>query len=74
MLLDAKAPVDIESKRGVTPLMLAAERGHREIVRLLLARGADSNKQDYTGRNALGWAQDGNQNATIQILKKAGAK
>jgi uncharacterized protein len=55
-LLAAQAPVDAPNKQGVTPLMLAADANKVEAVRVLLASGADPKKQDFTGRDALGWA------------------
>ena len=57
VLLTAKAPVDATNKQGITPLMQAAGRGRNEVVRALLAAGADPKKQDFTGRDAEGWAQ-----------------
>jgi ankyrin repeat protein len=46
-LLSNGAEVDIRDKNGMTPLLLAARKGNREIVKLLLAHGADVNAQDY---------------------------
>jgi uncharacterized protein len=71
LLLDAGAPVDADNKDGLTPLMFAARDGHLELVRLLLERGADAAKTDYTGRDALGWAEDGRAPAVVQALKRA---
>ena len=34
---------------GKTPLHYAAEGGHTAVVRLLLERGADKNREDYVG-------------------------
>ena len=56
LLLAAKSPVDAAARQGITPLMLAAGGNRAEAVRLLLAAGADPRKQDFTGRDALGWA------------------
>ena len=58
MLLDAKAPVDAQNRQGITPLMLAASDDKVEVVKVLLKAGADPKKQDYTGRDAIGWAED----------------
>jgi ankyrin repeat protein len=68
-LLDAKAPVDAQNRQGVTPLMVAATNGHAEAVKLLLKYNADTGKQDYTGRDALGWA--GNKTAVVQLIKNS---
>ena len=56
LLLAAKATVDAQNKQGITPLMMAAANGKVEAIRALLAAGADPKKQDFTGRDALGWA------------------
>ena len=40
-LLDAGAHIDDRDDRGRTALMIAAEGGHAEIAKSLLARGAD---------------------------------
>ncbi len=66
-LLEAKAPVDVPNHEGITPLMMAANNNHVEAVKLLLKYGADASKQDFTGRDALGWA--GNKTAVVQLLK-----
>jgi len=71
MLLQAKAPVDLGNKQGITPLMIAADGNRGDIVRLLLQHGADRRKQDFTGRDALGWAA-GRPNA-LRALKAAGS-
>jgi uncharacterized protein len=56
LLIRFHAMVDIQNKQGVTPLMTASGAGWPRIVRALLAAGADPRKQDFTGRDALGWA------------------
>jgi outer membrane protein assembly factor BamB len=45
-LLDAGADPDAEFRQGGTALLFAAQRGHAEAVRLLLARGADVNARE----------------------------
>lgn len=64
LLLDAKATVDAQNKQGTTPLMMAAKNGQVMAVRLLLKHGADPSKQDFTGRDAIGWA-DGRPNVLL---------
>jgi ankyrin repeat protein len=51
-LVDAGAHVDDRDARGRTPLMIAAEGGHAEIARLLLAHGADPSLKDNAGKRA----------------------
>lgn len=55
MLLAAKATVDAQNKQGITPLMMAAANSKVEAIRALIAAGADPKKQDFSGRDALGW-------------------
>jgi uncharacterized protein len=69
LLLAAKSPVDATARQGITPLMLAACGNKGEAVKLLLAAGADPKKQDYTGRDATGWA-DGKP-ASLRVLEAA---
>jgi ankyrin repeat protein len=51
-LLDADARIDDRDNRGRTALMIAAEGGHAEIAKLLLARGADPALSDKAGKRA----------------------
>jgi len=59
-LLDAGTPVDAPNPDGVTPLLYAAEKGHLEMVRLLLARGANVNGRDrFFGSSPMNMALGG---------------
>jgi uncharacterized protein len=51
-LIDAGAHVDDRDARGRTALMIAAEGGHAEIAKLLLAHGADPGLKDKMGKRA----------------------
>ena len=66
-LIAAKASIDLPNKQGITPLMLAAANLQVAAVRILMQHGADATKQDYTGRDAVGWA-NGRPNV-LQALK-----
>jgi ankyrin repeat protein len=57
----------------VTPLIRAAEGGHTEVARLLLARGADPNPQDASGRTALAAAAEYGDPELVRVLLQAGA-
>jgi ankyrin repeat protein len=56
LLIAHKATVDTADRQGVTPLMVAAGHTQPQAVRLLIESGADPHKQDFTGRDAFGWA------------------
>ena len=45
--------VDHTNEQGQTPLMIASENGHGNIVKLLLSAQANVNKQDIIGRTAV---------------------
>jgi len=74
MLLDAGASPEVQNRSGVTPLMTAARRGNTDVVRLLLAHGGNPNTSDFTGRDAVGWAEDSHKQALIQLLRQAAAQ
>ncbi|MEJ8837339.1 ankyrin repeat domain-containing protein [Ramlibacter sp. AN1133] len=60
-----KTQVEWRSPKDESPLMLAALKGHKEIVRKLIARDADVNK---TGWTPLHYAATGGHVEIIQIL------
>jgi len=68
-LLDKGADVNARFRYGATALFKAAERGHTEIVKLLLARGADVTIKDtFYGATAMTWALDNGHVETIRAL------
>lgn len=68
-LIDHGAEVDLSST-GATALHSAVQGDSREVIRLLLTRGADPNKQDVDGWTPLFNARS---RETIQILLGSGA-
>jgi len=57
----------------LTPLHYAAQRGHKEIVEVLLAHGADVNIGDCYNRTAAEYAMSSNHGEIVQLLVSKGA-
>ena len=75
-LLDAGAEIDQQNPGagGIpTPLIAAAFCGHTEVVRLLLARGADVHAVNSQGRSALVQAADQGHAEVVLLLAHAGS-
>ena len=72
-LLDQVVQVDVINKNGETALMLASIAGHKEIVKLLIGKGADVNKYSMTKWNALCFAATRNHYDVVECLIEAGA-
>ena len=68
MLLVKKAALNEKGGWGWTPIMRAAMMGHHEIVRLLLAAGADPRIKDDEGLTAFDHARKKKQEKVIEIL------
>ena len=74
-LLDKGVDVNSKSSYGQTPLFFACDRGHTEIVRLLLERGANPNVKDtFYNATALTWAADKKRLEIVQMLLAKGAE
>jgi ankyrin repeat protein len=68
-LLDKGADVNAKFRYGTTALFKAAERGHTEIVKILLARGADASVKDtFYKATAMTWALDGKHVEVVKLL------
>jgi ankyrin repeat protein len=76
VLLEARANVNAQDIRGMSPLMLAvaSETQDIEVVKRLLRAGADVNTRSTSGETALGWAKKFGSRPVISLLQKAGAK
>ena len=57
----------------MTALMWAARNGRKDVVQVLLEKGADVNAKDKQGKNALDLARYYRQEHTKELLLKAGA-
>jgi ankyrin repeat protein len=71
-LLDSKAAANAADDRGITPLMVAAEVGSADSMRLLIDRGADVNAQNAFGSTALMWSAS--DPAKVRLLLDHGAQ
>ena len=60
------------TRQGNTALMIAARRSYTEVVRVLLAKKADPNKTDFTGRTALTYAKQSGSTTIEAMLRKVG--
>ena len=54
---------------GITALMAAAQEGHERVVKLLLQRGAEINKQKSDGFTALILAAIGGHDLLARLLR-----
>jgi serine/threonine protein kinase len=73
LFLAAGMRPDVTDAAGRTALVNAASRGHDQISRKLLSRGADVNARDRGGSTALMEAAQGDHKETAQVLLEGGA-
>lgn len=60
-----------ETSNGLTPLMFAARYNKVDIIKYLLAKGADKNAKDSKGYNALKYAELSKSTEAYNYLKNA---
>jgi len=53
---------------------VGAGYGKTDVIKLLVARGADLNARDDRGKTALAIAEEANQLDAVKLLKDAGAR
>jgi hypothetical protein len=74
LLLDHGADINVQEKRGRTPLHVASGFGALEVVRLLLEHGADVEQKDNEGKTALQVAAGTRRDEIVELLREHGAK
>lgn len=74
-LLETGVDVNSKSEYGATALAYACDKGHVEVVKFLISKGADVEATDrFYNFNPLTWARIHTHDEIIQILVEAGAK
>ena len=74
LLIQHGVPPDVKGKNGVTPLLLAASKGHVQCVYSLLMGGADVFAEDDFAHNAIYKAERSRQkrDAILRLLRSKG--
>lgn len=71
LLIKSKANVNATDLWKFTPLMEAAAKGKIEIVKLLLANGADKEKKNRDGNRAIDLVKEGDQDILDLLMGEA---
>jgi ankyrin repeat protein len=75
LFLDEETDINAANQRGQTALIQAAGFQRKEVITLLLERGADlEHIGERHARTAMGEAASAGNTEVVQILKDAGAK
>lgn len=72
-LLEAKCKANACDNEGFTPLLLAADSGRPESIRILLRNRADLNAKSAIGRSAVEMARMWSHDRVLEVLAEAGA-
>jgi outer membrane protein assembly factor BamB len=73
--LDGGVDVNAKTRYGATALTFAADKGHLDVVKVLIGRGADVNAQDTFYRmRAVDMAMQNNHSAVVTLLLERGSK
>ncbi|MEI6857132.1 ankyrin repeat domain-containing protein [Psychrilyobacter sp.] len=73
LLLEKGASLNSKTKDGITPLLIASGKGHKDIVELLLKSGVDSNIKKEDGVTPLMRATQGGYKDIVELLLASGA-
>jgi ankyrin repeat protein len=70
MLIGCGASLVESDLGGLTPLHIAAEKGHTDVVKLLLLKGADRGALDSIGYTPIDWACQKQHQECVMLLRK----
>ena len=74
-LVDNQVNVNVKNENGMTPLMIATQNSHVQLVEVLIQAGADVNTfNSVTGDTSLIYASDSGQSSCMQKLLEYNAK
>ena len=62
--------LNAKTRRGFTPMMVAAWKGDFEVVNKLICKGASMTELDTAGRNVWGVANDWHKEEILELLKR----
>ncbi|MDQ2994539.1 MAG: ankyrin repeat domain-containing protein [Pseudomonadota bacterium] len=68
LVLDLKVPLEVRTKDGRTPLMLAAEYKMTKFIKLFLEKGACVDKEDQSKNTALHFAASSNDVENMKLI------
>jgi uncharacterized protein len=71
LLLDRGAAIDAPSPNGSTPLMMAAQYGSEDAVKLLLQRGADAKRRNQLDLSAVDFAKRAGRDSVARMIEQA---
>jgi ankyrin repeat protein len=75
LLIETGANINIqEQSRGITPLIKSIQARNAEIVKILLDAGANIKIKDFSGKDALDYAQQINDKEILELLLKVEEK
>ena len=66
--------INFTTVNNISPLLVAAYKGHEDVVQLLLDRGAKPNLADHMGHTPLHWAASHGHKGVVQLLLERGAE
>ena len=73
VLLEKGADLEAKDDTGQTPLSMASEKGHKDVVQLLLATGqVDVDSKDKNGQTPLSMAAESGYESVVQLLLESG--